>query len=322
MIIFLYGEDTYRSYNKLTQIKKKFKEKDPSGLNLDVLDGDEAEFSEIKKAIETIPFLTKKRLIILKNILKEGSKDLKNEIADFIEKENLPSFSIIVFWEAGEPDRRDRLFKVIKQRSKSENFELLFGYHLENWIKNEVKTRGGVITSQAVNKLSAYVGNNLWQMSNEIEKLILYASQRSQDGRVEIISDDVELLVKAKLETNIFNFIDALGAKNKKLGLKLLHDQIALGQNEIYLLAMITYQFRNMILVSEALNRTKNQYQIAKELNLHPYVVKKTVGQIRNFNLRQLKNIYQKLLEIDIWLKRKRIDPKLSLDLLVTELCQ
>ncbi|MEW6408451.1 MAG: DNA polymerase III subunit delta [Patescibacteria group bacterium] len=320
MLIFLYGEDSYSSRQKLGQIKEKAKKADPQSLNIAILEGEKTEFDQIKKAIETAPFLARTRLVILENTILFGKKNLKEKLAEFLKDNKIPKTSIVIFWERGTPEKKDLLFKILlKKADQSEDFVLFFGFQLNYWIKEEVKNQGGKIDQEAAGLLAAYVGSNLWQMACEIEKLILY---KKNDKLSIIKKDDVEKLVVAQLDTRIFNFIDAISAKNKKRALTLLHSQLAAGESEIYLLAMITYQFRNMILVLDLMSRGANQFQISKEAKIHPYVVKKITWNINKFNILRLREIYKKLLKIDINLKRTIQSPALSLDMLVCELCK
>lgn len=320
MLIFLYGEDSFRSSQKLNQIRDKAKKADSSGLNSVVLEAEGLEFDKFRKEVRATPFLAKKRLIILKNTIKSGSKNLKDKLTEFLKKEEIPESSVAIFWEENLPDQRQGLFKTLAKKAKSENFEALEGFKLNSWIQKEVAARGAQIDRDAINLLASFVGSNLWQMGSEIEKLILY---RKNNQPSEIGIADVQNLVRAELDDNIFNFIDALASKNQKQALKLLHEQIELGKNEIYLLSMITYQFRNLILVLDLMSAGVNdQYQISKETKIHPYVVKKMMWNINKFNLSRLREIYAKLLEVDMNLKRTAINPLLSLDMLVCELCK
>ena len=316
MIIFLYGEDSYRSRQKLNQIKEKFKKSDPSNINLAILDGEKTSLEEIRKTIQAVPFLAKKRLVIIENLLtKNKNKTLLEELANYIKKRKISESTVLVFWEENKPDERTKLFKLLKKPGRAQEFKLLSGYSLSRWIKGEIEKRGGKIERKAIEKLAAYVGNDLWQMSNEIDKLISYQALKP------ITSENVEVLVKAKLDTNIFNLIDAIGEKNRKGALKLLQDQIESGAHPLYLLTMIIYQFRNLLIIKDLIEQGLNQYQIQKETKIHPFVVQKTFSQARNFSLNELKKIYQKLLETDIALKTSKIEPNLALDLLITKLC-
>ncbi len=57
-------------------------------------------------------------------------------------------------------------------------------------------------------------------------------------------------------------------------------------------------------------------------LDLHPFVVKKAMSQIRKFKMEQLKQLYQKLLDIDLKLKSTNISAHSLLDFWVVEACE
>ncbi len=63
MIIFLYGEDTYRSRRKLEEIVAHYKEIHKSGLNLKYLDGKNADLSDVKGELQTASMFKEKKLL-------------------------------------------------------------------------------------------------------------------------------------------------------------------------------------------------------------------------------------------------------------------
>jgi DNA polymerase-3 subunit delta len=160
-------------------------------------------------------------------------------------------------------------------------------------------------------------------MANEINKLVSFKHLKPKTQNPKpITTSDVELLVKAKLNTNIFAMIDALGQKNAKKATKLMDDLLTSGESEGYLLSMISYQFRNLLAIKDLTKKGLNKFQITKQTRIHPYVVSKTIPQCKNFTIKGLENIYQKLLQTDINIKTGKLEPRLALDLLVVELCK
>ena len=59
---------------------------------------------------------------------------------------------------------------------------------------------------------------------------------------------------------------------------------------------------------------------MAKMLDLHPFVVKKSLPFIKKYSLDKLKDIYNQLLEIDIKTKTGLADQSLLIDLFVGKL--
>ena len=310
MIIFLFGEDSYRSRQKLNEIIEEYKKTHKSGLNLIFADCEEdnINISDLKDKIRQASMFKEKKLTIISNLF--SNHNLKDEFLKGI-KDFLGSEDIIIIYEKGNIKENDSLFKSLKKNSKSQEFKKLEGIQLKNWIKKEVEKKGGIIDNNALQTLINYVRNDLWGMSNEIQKLINFKKNKS------ISEKDVETLVKAKIETDIFKTIDAVGLKNKKQALNLLYQHLESGDNPIYLLSMIGYQFRNLLVVKDLIEKSNPYALIVKKSGLHPFVVKKSYLQARQFSFPELKKIYQKIFQADLDIKTGKIEPEVALEMLI-----
>jgi DNA polymerase-3 subunit delta len=83
---------------------------------------------------------------------------------------------------------------------------------------------------------------------------------------------------------------------------------------------MLARQIRILIQVSELQGQGLAQDQIAGELKLHPYVVKKGLAQAPNFTMSQLEEAYALLVDTDWAIKTGEMEDELALDLLVVSL--
>lgn len=313
MILFFYGEDNYRLKQKIKALKQKFIDASLGDTNLSVLDGKTESYDNIVRQILAMPFLAKSRLVIIENIIRDGKPETREKIVEFLPK--IPSSSVVVFVEEGVPDKRTSLYKKLNQPKTSQDFKLLEPNELHRWVKKEIENRESKIEDRAIEKLIEYVGNDLWRLSNELDKLTTY-SQR-------LTAENIELLIKPAIESNVFNLIDNIGIKNKKKSLQELHQLLDSGQNELYILSMIVYQFRNLLIVRDFMDRgVSNQYDLAKKAGLHPFVAGKTLAQAKNYTIDGLKTIYALLLDYDIKIKTGKMEAKTALDLLTVKLCQ
>lgn len=326
MIIFLYGEDFFRSGEKTAEIKKKFLAGDPVGSGLSFFDFSDSkkETDKVLGALATNNLLAPKRLVIIKNIILDGTGSMREDTQVFLKNQKWladDSDTVAVFWEAGNPPaggkKSEALFKYFLKNAKSQEFEKLVGAKLSQWVLQRIKktSENASISRGALEKLLAFAGEDMHLLNNEIEKLSAYA------GGKMITEENVELLVRANLGSNIFNTIDAIGANNKKEALGLLHRHLEKGDDPFYLLSMFVYQFRNLLKVADFKNQFgADEYAIAREGKMHPFVVKKSLSQIRNFSLDKLKNIYQQLGELDTAVKTGKIEIKTGLDKFIVEL--
>ena len=311
MIIFLYGQDTYRSRKKLNEIIKHYKKIHKSGLNLRYFEEESLNFQAFRDEIQSVSMFAEKKLLVLKNIFSNIAfqESFLKEFKKFLNSKN-----IILFYEEGEVNEKDHLFENLKKNVKSQEFKPLDSQKLKNWAKTELKNYGTDIENEALGKLIDFIGNNLWQLSNEIKKLANYKNKKK------IKKEDIELLVKPKIESDIFKTIDAIAIKNKKQALELIKKHLEKGDPPLYLLTMINFQFRNLLQVRDLIERQKPFYTFSKKTQLHPYVIKKSYSQAQKFTTSELKKIYQKIFQTDLAIKTGQLNPETALNLLIAEI--
>jgi DNA polymerase-3 subunit delta len=311
MIIFLYGEDTYRSKQKLNEIIEHYKKIHKSGLNLIYIDAGKNDFKDLIDGFKIVSMFSEKKLMILKNIF--SAKDFQDRFlkeADRLKETK----DIVVVFEEEKIDERNKLFKTLKKEAKCQEFDSLKGTSLLNWIKNEFKKNNAKIDFGVDEMIFNHIGSNLWQIQNEIKKLSNFKA-----GKI-IKKEDVNLLVRPKIETDIFKTIDALASKNKKQALSFLYKHIEGGDNILYLLSMIAYQFRSLLIIKELIEKNDSYPAIVKKSGLHPFVVKKNYYLCSQFSFFELKKIYQKIFQADLDMKTGKVEPETALELLVSEI--
>jgi len=311
MIIFLYGPDTYRSRQKLNEIIEHYKKIHKSGLNLKYFNGENLNFEDFRDEILQPSMFSGKKLVIVNNVF--SNSEFKEKFLKDSQK-FINSQDVILFYEADKISGDDNLFKLLKKSGKIQKFEFLGGQNLKNWIKKEIKSYKVKADPEAIEKLINFVGNDSWQLSNEIQKLVNYRKDKN------IQTKDIELLVKPKIETDIFKTIDAIALGQKRKALELLHKHLVKGDSSLYLLSMINYQFRNLLIIKDLIEKNQPYYIILKKTQLNPFVVKKSYQQTNKFTLSELKKIYQKIFQADLNIKTGRIESETALDLLITEI--
>lgn len=330
MIFFIYGEDTYRSRQKLKELKDEFiKKHDKGGLNVTHLDGEKLDIEKFRNAVSGSSFLSNKRLIVVEDFLsKNRGQKIFEEINDYlyINKE-LPKDNSLIFWEGESFAKKKFVSKKDKKPTPKKSsllnnllagkyfrpFDLLPNAKVIGWIQKKIKEEKINISADALQALIAYIGNDLWQLNQDLEKLMAYCQGR------DIATADVELLVKAKFNDNVFHLADAIGQKNKKLALRLLSGQLNSGNSFDEMFPMIIRQFRILLQIKEKVDNGFPTTHLASELNLHSFVAQKALVQALRYKLPQLKKIYSQLLDIDIQRKTGLNRPEILLDLLIAK---
>jgi DNA polymerase-3 subunit delta len=310
VIILLYGENTYLSSKKLEEIISGYQKKYDSGLNIRFFHQKEC-FSDLIDYEKQISMFKEKRLLVVKNGL--FSEDIKKGIVTNLEK-ILASENIFIFYEEGKIKKEEKLFKLfLKEKEKEpksvivQEFEFLSSKKLYSWIKKQFEEQKREIEEEAVIYLSKMGGNDLWRLKNEIDKLSLSTEK--------ITKENITDLVKIETESNIFKTIDAIAERDKEKALLFLYDHLQKNDSPHYLFSMIIYQFRNIIMVKDLMERGLQYEKMKSKSGLHPFVFSKTYKQAGRFSKEELEKNYQRLFEFDLKIKTGQIDPVLALHL-------
>lgn len=308
MIIFLYGEDTYRSRQKLNEIVESYKKKYPKGLNFRIFDLEEENFLKMKDEARSVSMFGDKKLFLLKNAFnnKEFQESFLKDTKFFLDSKD-----IFIFFEEGK-FKKEKLFNFLIKNAKSQEFNLLRGLQLKNWIRREFDKYDCLIGEKELMKLAEFIGNDLWRLSNEIRKLASFSSK--------IDEKDIDLLVNSEIESDIFKTIDAIAHGDKKRAILLLRAHLIKGDNPLYLLSMINFQFRNLLMIKDLIERGRSSYLISQITQLHPFVVRKSYSLANKFTFSELKKIYQKIFQVDLDIKTGKIKAEIGLDLFVAYL--
>ena len=321
MYIFLYGADNFRSLEKLSDLKNKYLEKNGSGTDLSVLDyGDGASAELLATSLSAQGLFSTKRLVILKNTMLKGSLDTQKGILALLKAnttaEKDPD-TIVIFHESGSPKKNGALYKFLFKIAKRQEFVPLEGVALANWALEYAKALSTEtsFSKSALNILLASTGSDLYVLSNEIIKLVNYKNAGI------IADEDVILLVKSKVDSTMFETIEALASGNKSRALALFHEQISKGEDVFYILSMYTYQIRTLLKIGDFYwQGMTNAPQIAQASGIHPYVVQKSLSQIRNLSEAKTKQMLRDLADIDMNAKTGKLDPVLALDTFIVSL--
>lgn len=347
MLIFLHGPDTFRSREQLKKMIAKFKaDRDPQGFNVMVLDCAKEESGKIKELILASPFLSEKKLVALENPLSSNQPELQAWLLDRIEAKNLPEDTICLFWEAKEnyknKEAKQLSARLLKEKY-AQKFDLLTGAKLTAWTAETIKARGGKISRPALDQLTRNTGADIWRLNSLIDQLLAYknpplppftkggtrgvlaVSPLNKGGTrgdlKEIQIADVNLFLEEKIDDNIFNLVDAIMAGQAKAAYQMMREQYRLGKDPGYLFAMILRQFRILLQLRDLFERddSPNSGQLAQKLNLHPFVVKKSLPFVKKYPLAELQRFYQILLDLDIKTKTGFANQSLLLDLFVAK---
>jgi DNA polymerase-3 subunit delta len=190
------------------------------------------------------------------------------------------------------------------------------------WLLAAVEGRGMKFDADAARELADALGADMMLISSELEKLMLYASDR---GRITL--GDVETMVLAAKQRSLYELTDAISARDKPRALALLHGLLNASDggedSAIGHLYMLARTFRQMVVILEKNVRDSRAIWQAlwQGFRMPPFAAEDLIRQARRYtSRRELTQKLRLIAQADLELRSSPPDKRLVLERLVMEL--
>ncbi len=282
---------------EISKISKKFNEE-----NIVNYDLSEVDIATVLQDLDTVSLFGDK-LVICINIDSLEDTDLLNKYLDH------PSTNILILVSYKELDKRKKITKLLQDKTKYKEF---LEYDVFSIIKDNLEDFK--MSNMTINLLVNYCNNNVNRIENELEKLKVYKIKEK-----EITTEDVELLVKKSLDATIFNLIDAINVGTVERIFKIYNNLLEEGETEEKIMYTIANHYRLLFQIREKLNDKKDD-EIIKEYRMHSYRFAKLKEQTQLISRDKNLQILKDLSNLDIGIKKGKIDVKTGMFLFFEKL--
>jgi DNA polymerase-3 subunit delta len=317
VVYLIHGEDDFATANFVKALQEKLGDPSTAEMNTTIMAGGDFDLEELRNATSAVPFLAKRRLVVLEHPSRKLKSQAQREKFTAL-LDGLPQSTALVLLEKKALEDKHWLVKWANSAGGSayiRGFTVPKGPQMARWIVEATKKRGGEITPQAASFLAESVGDNPRMASLEVEKVLAYVNYARP-----VDVDDVDAVAAyVGGQGDFFKLIDAIAQRNGKnaMGMlqKLLEEQLP-----IILFFSIVGHFRLLLQAREVYEGGGKDATVAKALGIHPYRAKKLTDQARTLSLETLENIYHRLLDYDLEIKTGQLDTELALETMVAAL--
>lgn len=317
-----FGEEEYMMKLALDELKNKYVGKDFETLNYAVIDGKDANLETLVNASETLPFMSAKKVVVLKDISSflEGLDDRsKEDLYKYIV--GLGDFVVLIFIDCPVKLRKNtKFYKIIKQDNRQVEFAKLMGPDMNRWLQTLAKRNEKTISPGNIKYFidqTSYNSKNidltLYNLENEFLKIVDYAKE------VEITKENIDDILIKTIDTNIFEFLEAFSSKSVERSLMLLNQMYMSGEPIQRLFFMIIRQVRLILGYLIYRNKGYDNKSIQEKLKISSYEFSKIRGKAGMFKVEELEGIMKRLLEIDTAMKTSGVDNKLIIEAFLVE---
>jgi DNA polymerase-3 subunit delta len=189
------------------------------------------------------------------------------------------------------------------------------------WVVETGQQQGFKVDADAARELVDSLGADMMLVSNELEKLMLYTSEKKR-----ITLGDVETMVLAAKQRNLYELTDAISSKDRARSLQVLNALLSSGDGEeaaIGHLYMLARTFKQMLVVLERNVRDSRAIWQAlwQGFRVPPFAADDLIRQARRYkSRRELTRALRLIARADLDLRSNPVSKRMVLENLVLAL--
>ena len=302
MNYLLVGQEHYLKNQFLLKLKDSVSTKEKSGLDFDVLTAGTPEINRISDCLDTLPLLSKYRIIVIKEADKLSQKE-----KDYILKKLKSSSSKLCIVLEMSSNKVTKFIKEASDNAKIINCNKLKIGDLSHWVKRELSLYKKRMTSDALNMLIETCGNDLFLLKSEIDKIVAFLGDKN-DAKL----SDIEPILGRGSSATVFKMVDMVIEKKPDNAIRLLNSLLNT-EKPNNILNLLSWQFRNILKVKE-LGRNANPGKLSEIFKTNSFLAQKTIAQSKNFTRKEIEDKLVLILEADSSLKSGVYTPEHALE--------
>lgn len=318
-VYLLWGPESYLINRKIEEIVAQMAAEMGGEPEIMAIDGDETLPTELGPLLEFSPLFAMARVVIIRNPgwLGKAARSAKKAegylqvMEDYLRRDNQGQ---VVILTAAENNTANPVVKMLQKQARIINIKSLAAADLEKWCRRELEQRQVKVGAAAVARMAAS-GQDMYYLENMFEKMSLL--KRDEAWQVA----DVEEHLDSREEIKVFKLTDALLNRNLKSSLAVFRQLLDQGQPHLLILAMIAQQFVVLGKVKFGIEAGYSSAQLAQLTGQKDFVIRKMREKGANFDSREIRRVFERLLETDTILKSESKDPRIVMETLLVDIC-
>ncbi len=296
-VFFVFGSESLLKAKVASAIRKQFLTDGSDDFDTALFYGDEATAESVLEQLESLPFLSQRRVVTLKDVDTMRANEMKKLIS-YLES---PSQSTVFILTAEKPDKRLSFFKKLTEAA----FEIECKpprnpEDIRRWLGNEIRKLNLYMDADAMDVFSANVPMDYAAASNELEKIILLSGE-SKKLTKDIIMDSLTRLSRF----SEYDLVDAIGARNPQVAMKILKELLENDASMIYVVSLLTNLFMTLWKIRSLKDKGINENEISNKHipEVFYWLRKNYLGFAGKYSMGAIRETLHLLYELDCNLK-------------------
>lgn len=312
-VMMLYGTERFMIEWAWRKLKNAVINPATESLDLTVLDDGATTEADVITACETMPFMSERKVVVVKDLDFGAAEELTDYIPD------MPRTTLLIFVQE-KADKRRLFYKAIEKRGLAYDFTPLDEGTLAAWARkrcDKISKDDLLMFAQTAGYFDKEREYNLYNFENDLKKAAaLYSDQ------AKISFADLQAVSSAAEEDNAFKLLDAAFSERKGEALRLLHNSV---NSEIPSKQMgAVLRFHGLLcsqleIMLEARQRKESGVSLS-EMKINPYRLNKAVDASARLSTARLKAALAGCYRIESDIKSGRMDGHLALELFIAKI--
>ena len=288
-IYILVGDENYFADNIIKLLTSKVVTDDSKDFDYFKFYGNEISEDQVIDAAKRFPLVGEYNLIVLKDA-KNISKNF-DKLTGYIESPNLKTILVLSFINQS-LDKRKRIYSLSKKNGLAFESKKIYDNQIFNWINEAALNKKINLHPKSIQIIIDFVGNNLSQIENELDKLKI--NSKPQDV---IRPDEVESIIGFSKEYNFFELTKHIGKRDFTKTIEIIE---YMSTNSVkypltLLISSIFYFFNKLFLY----HSIENKREASKIMGVNPYFIEEYKLASPNYSMKDISKIFNYLLEAD-----------------------
>jgi DNA polymerase-3 subunit delta len=326
LVIVIAGKEQTLVNAKCTEIVDRMLPVEERTTGLWVADADKVTISEVLDEVRTLPFLTKRRVVVLRNATKflsasgdedEGGKQAESSNREILEKyfESPCRTGTLVMTVTTWP-KNTRLAKKLPEIGMLIEVESAKGPELRRQVIAYAQdSHNKRLDYGTADLLIETAGDDITRLKTEIDKLAAYATDEKA-----ITASHVEALVGHNRLFDAFKIIDTCLEHKPGPAVERLRRMFADDKSAEYTtIGAFAYHFRKLFTAKKLLQEGCNEYEAAGKARIF-YNKEAQLAQLRRLTIKQIGDQLKRLAEIDYQIKTGQAQPRIAIEQFVLKM--
>jgi DNA polymerase III subunit delta len=311
---FVFGADPCLIELAVKSLARAVQEANEGQVEPVTVDLDDTSVEGFVNTAQSLSMFAPRQLLVVKGVMKLREHQGKR-LVQYFSNPNPQTIALFLAGDLDRDQRKKKIFDILSSGTEVLELAPLEAREVAAWLQHQAQARDCTLEPDAIRFLLDLQGTDLGRLQQELEKAVLYAGAEKR-----ITVTVVEAVSGFAAGHTLFEFLDAIAARNKARALALVEEIFFTGKETGLAFWWFGQQLRQWLQFRELAGKMPAAI-IGKQVGVYnPQAAQRMQEQAKGFSRHSLFQAVQCLASVDDKIKSSSVDTRFTMELLVHEL--